>query len=55
MGIRGGREWLDEVERIDVAVYRAIAVTPTPASDASCERGASVANPTPRPPLELVA
>jgi undecaprenyl-diphosphatase len=40
----GVREWLDEAERIDVAVYRAIAVTPTPRLDVAMRRLSTAAN-----------
>jgi len=38
------RAWLDEVERIDLAVYRAIAATPTPLLDGAMRRLSEAAN-----------
>jgi len=38
------RAWLDEVERIDIAVYRAIAATPTPRLDGAMRRLSQAAN-----------
>jgi membrane-associated phospholipid phosphatase len=38
------RAWLDEVERIDLAVYRAIAATPTPLLDVAMRRLSEAAN-----------
>jgi membrane-associated phospholipid phosphatase len=38
------RAWLDEVERIDLAVYRAIASTPTPLMDGAMRRLSEAAN-----------
>ena len=43
-GIRGPRSWLDEVERVDLAVYRAIAATPTPRLDGAMRRLSQAAN-----------
>jgi membrane-associated phospholipid phosphatase len=37
-GVRGPRTWGDELNRLDVAVYAAIAVTPTPAMDVALRR-----------------
>lgn len=42
--IPGPREWLDEVERVDLAVYRAIAATPTPRLDGAMRRLSQAAN-----------
>ena len=36
--MRGGRAWLEEVERLDVACYAAIASTPTPRLDRAMAR-----------------
>ena len=44
MSDRGPAEWLDEIERIDHAVYRAIAVTPTPLLDVAMRRLSQAAN-----------
>jgi membrane-associated phospholipid phosphatase len=38
------RAWLDEVERVDLAVYRAIAGTPTPLLDGAMRRLSDAAN-----------
>ena len=43
-GDRSPRAWLDEVERIDLAVYRAIAATPTPLLDGAMRRVSEAAN-----------
>lgn len=43
-GDRAPRAWLDEVERIDLAVYRAIAATPTPLLDGAMRRLSEAAN-----------
>jgi membrane-associated phospholipid phosphatase len=40
----GPGAWLEELERIDVAVYRAIAATPTPRLDAAMRRISEAAN-----------
>lgn len=44
MSDRDPREWLDEIERIDHAVYRAIAATPTPLLDGAMRRLSQAAN-----------
>ena len=44
MSDRGPREWLDEIERVDQAVYGAIATTPTPQLDAAMRRLSQAAN-----------
>jgi len=41
---RGPREWLDEIERLDQAVYGAIATTPTPRLDVAMRRLSEAAN-----------
>lgn len=38
VGARGPRAWADELSRLDVAAYAAIASTPTPAMDAAFRR-----------------
>ena len=40
----GPRAWLDEAERVDLAVYRAIAGTPTPRLDGAMRRLSEAAN-----------
>jgi membrane-associated phospholipid phosphatase len=37
-GVRGPRTWGDELNKLDLAVYAAIAVTPTPAMDVALRR-----------------
>jgi membrane-associated phospholipid phosphatase len=41
---RSPHAWLDEVERVDLAVYRAIAATPTPLLDGAMRRVSEAAN-----------
>ena len=43
-GATGLRAWLEEVERVDLAVYRAIAATPTPRLDGAMRRLSQAAN-----------
>jgi undecaprenyl-diphosphatase len=43
-GGRGPREWLEEAEAVDLAVYRAIATTPTPHLDVAMRRLSTAAN-----------
>ena len=38
VAVRGPRSWVDELGRLDVAAYAAIASTPTPATDAALRR-----------------
>lgn len=43
-GVRGPWTWGDELNKLDVAVYAAIAATPTPAIDAGLRRLSGAAN-----------
>ena len=44
VAVRGPRAWADELNRLDVAAYAAIASTPTPALDAAFRRLSGAAN-----------
>jgi membrane-associated phospholipid phosphatase len=44
VAVRGPRSWVDELSKLDVAAYAAIASTPTPATDAAFRRLSHAAN-----------